>query len=247
MNIFFKVFFIVCVCNNLVSNAQILDEYPQNQDFYKGGLTSLYSKIHEISVKRNLQTCSNKNEIYHAKVLVTKDNKLKFIKDFDTLSINKNKCAYDFTMSVLRDLKDDANWQAAMVNNQKYDAVARLFFVPNHIINYKQNYTPYQYYIPPVYKGGVKKQQKDIHDNFMAIFADFHVNGGFILDFVIDENGGIQNPILTPEINNADFRQRIFQSLKRLNKKWNPAVLDGVNVKARMSIPLKFSVNFHER
>jgi hypothetical protein len=228
-------------------NAQILDEFPENQDFYKNGITALYSKIHEIAVRKDLKACADRKEIYHAKILLTKENQIKFITDFDSVTIQKNKCAYDFTLSVLKNLKDDSNWQAATVNGKKYDAVVRFFVVPEHIANYREQYNPYHFYIPPTYKTGLKKQKKDIEDNFMAIFQDFHVNGSLWIDFVIDENGDLTNPIITPEPQNEIFRQRLTQSLKRLNGKWNPAVLDGIPVKARMTIPLTFSINFNER
>ncbi len=227
--------------------AQILDDFPKNQEFYSGGLEKLYEKIHQISIDENLLPCDNKKEIYHAKILLTKDGNIKFIKDFDSLSIKKNKCAYDFTLKILKGLKNDKNWQPAKIDGKPYDAIVRLFFVPNHIFNFKKNYTPYQYYIPPSYIGGYEKQQKDIQDNFKAIFSDFHVNGSMFLDFVVDENGEIINPIITPTIDNNEFVSRMKQTLKRLNQKWKPAQMDGVPIKARLSIPLTFSVNFKER
>lgn len=229
-----------------IYSAQILDAFPKKQEFYKGGLKELYKDIHSIAVDKKLSPCETK-EIYHAKLLLTKEAKLKFITDFDSINIQKNKCAYDFTMEVLKELKSSDKWIPAKVKDQDYDAIVRLFFVPNHLLDtYTENYTPYNYYIPVTYKGGDKVMNKDIHDNFMAIFSDYHVNGKLYLEFVVDENGEIINPIISPSIDNESFKKDILRSINRTKGKWNSAVLDGVPVKSRMTIPLNFSIEFYE-
>lgn len=237
---------ITCIFSSLFS-AQILDEFPKKQEFYNGGLTELYKDIHNISINKKLSACKTK-EIYQAKLLLTKEAKIKFITDFDSININKNKCAYDYTLNVLKELKNSNKWIAAKVNDKNFDAIIRLFFVPNHIIeNYEERYTPYKFYIPVTYAGGVDKMNKDIHDQFMSIFSDYHVNGKLFLDFVVDENGEIVNPIITPKIDNEMFNKDIVRSIRRTEGKWNPALLDGIPVKSRMSIPLNFSINFWEK
>ena len=227
-------------------SAQILDSFPKKQDFYKGGLQELYKDIHSIATEKKLSPCKTK-EIYQAKLLLTKDSKIKFITDFDSISIQKNKCAYDFTLEVLKDLKSNDKWLSAKIKDKNFDAIVRLFFVPNHLLDdYKVNYTPFKYYIPVTYKGGVKVMNKDIKDNFMAIFSDYHVNGRLYLEFVVDENGEIINPIVTPMTDNVIFNKDIVRSINRTKGKWNPAVLDGVPVKSRMTVPLNFSIEFYE-
>ncbi|MFC0343632.1 energy transducer TonB [Epilithonimonas hispanica] len=230
------------------ANAQILESFPQDQDYYEGGVSKLYQEINRIIHHKNLKPCDSKKEVYEAKLLLTKDSKLKFITDFDTVNITKNKCAYELTLDLLKELKNEKSWKPAVVKDVKYDAIVRLFIVPSHLFgSYKDSYNPYQYYIPATYKGGEKKLNKDVHDNFMSIFEDYHVNGSIYLDFVVDENGEIINPILSPDINNADFKKEIFRTLKRMNGKWNPAYLDGIAIKQKKSLPLKFSVSFNER
>lgn len=241
-NKFFALFFFF----SLFINAQILDEFPRKQDFYKGGLKELYKDIHSIAVDKKLTSCKTK-EIYEAKLLLTKDAKLKFITDFDSIYINKNKCAYNFTLDVLRELKLSDKWISAKIKDQNYDAIVRLFFVPNHLLDtYNENYTPYKYYTPVTYKGGVSVMNKDIHDNFMAIFSDYHVNGKLYLEFVVNENGEIINPIITPSIDNESFKKDIVRSINRTKGKWNSAVLDGIPIKSRMTVPLIFSTEFYE-
>ena len=228
-------------------NAQILDEFPKNQEFYKGGLQELYKDINTIASEKKLSSC-DKKEIYQAKLLLTKEAKIKFITDFDSVNINKNKCAYDFTLDVLRELKLSDKWIPAKIKDQNFDSVVRLFFVPNHLLDqYTENYIPEKLYIPITYKGGKKVMDKDIHDNFMSIFNDYHVNGNLFLEFVIDENGEIINPIVSPKIDNESFNKDIVRSINRTKGKWNPAILDGVPVKSRITIPLNFSTSFYEK
>lgn len=244
MNI--RILSLIIILFSRLLTAQILDEFPKKQEFYKGGVTELYKDIHQISLNKKLSTC-NKKEIYQAKLLLTKDSKIKFITDFDSVNINKNKCAYDFTLEVLKELKNSDKWISAKVGEKHFDSIIRLFFVPNHLLeNYTENYNPYKFYIPVTYAGGVDKMNKDIHDQFMAIFSDYHVNGKLFLDFVVDENGEIVNPIITPKVDNQSFNQDIFRALNRTKGQWISAKLDGISVKSRMTIPLNFSVNFYD-
>ncbi|MGA9213366.1 energy transducer TonB [Kaistella sp.] len=227
-------------------NAQILDQFPKDQDFYEGGITKFYRDFHQIILDKNIKPCENKKELYSVKLLLTKDAQIKFVKDFDSFNISKNKCAYDLSLTVLKSLK--TNWKPAVVKNQYFDSVVEFFIFPNDLFeNYKESYHPNQFYIPATYIGGKKKFDKDFHDNFMSLFTDYHINGKFFLDFYIDVDGEIVNPSLQPDIRNPTFTHEVFRTLKRLNKKWNPAVFNGVSVKSKISVPIGFSVDFYER
>ena len=145
-------------------------------------------------------------------------------------------------------LKNDTNWQSAIVNGNKYDSVIDFIIFPNDFFDhYKSGYNPYNLAIPATYIGGKKKLDKDFHNNFMAIFQDYHVNGQFYLDFTIDEKGNAIDPYITPNIDNKIFTNEVFRSLKRMDGKWNPATINNVPLKYHFSVPLTFSVNFRER
>ena len=81
----------------------------------------------------------------------------------------------------------------------------------------------------------------------MSIFNDYHVNGNLFLEFVVDENGEIINLIVSPKIDNESFNKDIVRSINRTKGKWNSAILDGVPVKSRITIPLNFSTSFYEK
>ncbi len=38
-----------------VSHAQVLDEYPKNQEFYEGGMVNFYKEAHDYLSKGNLK------------------------------------------------------------------------------------------------------------------------------------------------------------------------------------------------
>ena len=87
-----KIHFLFFCFISAFCNAQILDQFPKGQDFYEGGITKFYQDFHQIILDKNLQPCENKKELYLVKLLLTKDAKIKFIKDFDSVNISKNKC-----------------------------------------------------------------------------------------------------------------------------------------------------------
>ncbi|OPG99335.1 hypothetical protein B2I21_05710, partial [Chryseobacterium mucoviscidosis] len=55
-----------------VSHAQVLDEYPKNQEFYEGGMVNFYKEAHDYLSKGNFKKCSDQ-EIYQPRFVVTKD------------------------------------------------------------------------------------------------------------------------------------------------------------------------------
>lgn len=236
---------ILFVCFTAIVHAQILDKYPQGQTFYQGGIEKFYRDIHQVIIDKKLSPCENKDEIYFAKILVTKDNKVKFIKDFDSVSIAKNKCAYNLTLDVLKEIN---GFNAPEVKGYKISAITNFILFPNDLFeNYKENYNPNNHLQEPVYSKGKQKFETDFHDNFMSLFDDYHVNGDLILDFTINEEGNIVNPNISPKIDNTLFAREFVRTLSRLDKKWKPALYRGIPVKFQFSIPMSFTVEFRER
>ena len=76
--------------------------------------------------------------------MVKPDSKVSFVKDFDTININNNKCAYDLSKKVLPHLK---RWKPAEVNKEKVSALFTFEFFPDDL---KQNYVtlPQRFAIP---------------------------------------------------------------------------------------------------
>ncbi len=222
--------------------AQILDEYPKGQAFYKNGIINFYKEAHEFLIKSNAKDC-DPNEIYVPRILVTSEGKVKVVQDSDTLNISKNKCAYNLSMSVLKALKD---WRPAEVKDGKFGAITDFVFYPKDLMgNYKENYNANDYITNNEYYEGKKKFDKDFHDNFMVLFQDYHINGNINIEFYINEAGEIINARIYPEIDNKDFNKDFFRALKRLKKKWNPALYYGLPIRQRIAFPLRFSIDFN--
>ncbi|WP_407401342.1 energy transducer TonB [Chryseobacterium sp.] len=239
---FISVLFVSALFSNF--NAQILDEYPTDQYFYEGGEVSLYKEIHQILVDEKVSNCDAK-EIYQPRIIVTKEGSVKIVKDTDVDQIAKNKCAYDVSMLVLKNLN---NWKPAEVYNNKYSAITEFIVYPKHLMNeYKEGYVASRYLIPAQYPKGFKAFDKDLHDNFMALFSDYHINGKFNLEFYISEEGKIINPRIFPSIFDPVFNNEFLRTLSRLKKVWKPAFYNDIPIKYRISNPMSFSITFEER
>lgn len=224
--------------------SQVLDEYPKNQTFYKDGIINFYKEAHEFLIKTNAKECDEK-EIYVPRILVTAEGKVKVVQDNDTLNISKNKCAFDLSMQVLKGLK---NWKPAEVKAGKFAAITDFIFYPKDLMsNYKENYNANNNVKNAVYSGGKEKFDKDFHDNFMALFQDYHINGNINIEFYINETGEIINARIYPAIDNKDFNKDFFRTLKRLKKKWNPGLYSNLPIKQRIAFPVRFLINFNKR
>ncbi|MEA1849469.1 hypothetical protein U9K52_11150 [Chryseobacterium sp. MHB01] len=224
--------------------SQILDEYPEKQDFYEGGLISFYKESHDYLVKNNVKEC-NAEEIYQPRFIVTKEGTIKLIKDSDTANISKNKCAYDISLMLLKNLK---NWKAAQVKGGKFGALTEFIFYPKDVMsNYKEGYNALKFKIAAQYPGGYEKLKKDFHDEFMSLFMDYHINGDINLEFYVDKEGHITNPRIYPQINDRNFNVSFLLTLSRLKKVWKPALYSNIPIKEKIIYPFNFSTTFRER
>ncbi|UWX60049.1 hypothetical protein N0B40_16785 [Chryseobacterium oranimense] len=238
--------FFLLIFSSQVSYAQmnVLEVYPKNQYFYEGGVVNFYKEAHEYLINNKLKEC-NEKEIYQPRIIVTKDNSIKLIKDNDTVSIAKNKCAYDLSMEVLKNLKQ---WKAAEVKGSRIGAITEFVFYPKDLMsNYREGYDANVFILPAQYSEGYKQFNKDFHDNFMALFDNYHINGDLSLEFYINEEGYIINPRIYPAVDNRNFNVSFMRTLSRLKKVWKPALYSNIPIKQKIILPMKFSVNFGER
>ncbi len=224
--------------------AQILDEYPKGQDFYEGGLINFYKESHDYLVKNTIKKCGDQ-EVYQPRFIITKDAVVKLVKDSDTANIKKNKCAYDISLELLKNLK---NWKPAEVKGKNLAALAEFILYPKDIMdNYRQNYNANSFMISAKYPGGYEKFREDFQNEFMSLFTDYHINGTVNLEFYIDKNGSITNPRIYPEIYDRKFNVDFLRTLSRLKKVWKPALYSNIPIKQKIVFPIDFSTNFYER
>ncbi|WP_292009850.1 hypothetical protein [Chryseobacterium sp.] len=239
-----KILLLILVCTITSFKAQVLDEYPHDQDFYKGGMVNLYKDAHEFLSINTFNEC-DKKEIYQPRIIVTKDAAVKIIKDNDTANIAKNKCAYDLSMEILKNLK---NWTPAEVKGKKIGAITEFIVYPYDLMsNYSPNYNADNFIIHAEYPGGPKVFEEEFHDNFMALFSDYHINGDVNLEFYINESGRIVNARIYPTIYDRDFNKDFMRALVRLKKVWKPALYSNIPIKERIAFPISFSIKFYQR
>lgn len=224
--------------------SQTLDEYPKNQDFYDGGMINFYKDAHDYLTNNKFKECDSR-EIYQPRILITKEGAVKLIKDSDTADIKKNKCAYDLSLEIIKNLK---HWKPAEVKNQKIGAITEFIFYSKDIMsNYKEKYDAGNFVIPAQYPEGYKAFEKEFHDNFMSLFTDYHINGDINLEFYINKDGHITNPRIYPAIDDRKFNIDFMRTLSRLKKAWKPALYSNIPIRQRIAFPVIFSINFYER
>lgn len=229
---------------SLQFRSQILDEYPSGQSFYKGGDATFYKEVHDYLVSNNFTEC-DENEIYQPRIIVTKDAGIKIIKDNDTANITANKCAYNLSLNILKNLK---NWQPAVVKENKIASITEFIICPKDLMsNYRANYNAYNFVISAKYPKGKFVFEKDFHDNFMSLFADFGIQGKINLEFYINKEGKIADARIFPEIDDRSFNISFMRTLSRLKKTWQPALYKNIPIKQRISFPMNFSVSYYER
>ncbi|MFZ4931376.1 energy transducer TonB [Chryseobacterium sp. Mn2064] len=239
-NIFIALFLaFVSACH-----AQMLDEYPEKQSFYEGGNVNFYKDVHEYLVKNKVKECDEK-EIYQPRIIITDKAEVKFIKDADTANIARNKCAYDLSKEILKNL---TKWKPAKVKGWTVGAITEFILYPKDVMsNYKPGYDAARFVAHAKYPGGVKAFDTLFHDNFMTIFADYQLNGKVNLEFYISKEGDIINPRIFPEVDNRKFINDFMRTLSRMKKPWIPAFYKDIPVLERIAFPVNFSVTFTER
>ncbi|WP_179470547.1 energy transducer TonB [Chryseobacterium sp. H1D6B] len=226
------------------NKAQVLDEYPKNQDFYEGGMVNFYKEAHDYLINNKFKECDAK-EIYQPRILISKDAIVKLVKDNDTANIARNKCAHDLSLEVIKNLK---NWKTAEVKGMKIGGITEFIFYPKDIMSsYKENYNAEQLVVYAQYPNGNKAFDKEFHDNFMALFADYGINGTVNLEFYINEKGNIVNPRIYPSIFDRTFNVDFMRTLSRLKKTWKPSLYSNIPIKQRVAFPLNFQITYQER
>lgn len=237
----FIIFFLAFVS---LYKAQILDEYPEKQSFYEGGIVNFYKDAHEFLINSTLKECDDK-EIYQPRIIITDKSEVKFIKDQDTANIARNKCAYDLSREVLKNLK---KWKPAEVKGWKIGAITEFILYPKDVMsNYQPGYDANKFVAHTKYPEGAKAFHTLFHDNFMMIFEDYQLNGKVNLEFYISKDGHIINPRIYPEIYNQNFNNDFMRTLARMKKIWIPAFYKDIPIVERISFPVQFSVTFTER
>lgn len=239
----YSFFLLFTVLSATFSQAQILDEYPENQDFYEGGLVALYEDAHDYLVKSNAKECDS-DEIYQPRIIITKEKEIKFIQDSDTENISKNKCAYDVSKELLKNL---SKWKPAEVKGSKFGAITEFIIYPKDLMShYKPGYNAVRLVKYAKYPEGFKQFQKEFNRNFKTLFQDYQIQGIINIEFYINQKGEISNTRIYPAVDNKAFNVDIMRTMRRLDKKWMPSLYSNMPIRQRIAFPIQFTTTFTE-
>jgi hypothetical protein len=237
-----KQIIIFLLFSNLFS-AQVLDAYPEGQDFYKGGEEQFFKELNKVLIDSKLNPCENKKEVFFMKILVYPDSHISFVQELDTKALENNKCANDLVKKALAKLD---NFTPAIYENKPTPAIASFYFYPDDLFgNYKENYSPNEeeYHLAE-FPGGMKS----FRSLFISCFSDsnfsYNMDFKFVINFEVNTIGEIQNIMLDKNFENKKFADRIVKCvIPKNNILFTPGTFKGTPVitKFRMPINIKNS------
>ena len=221
-------------------SQDILERYPDGQEYYNGGYLKLYKDINQVLIDKNLKPCENKSEYYRLNILVYPDNSIKYVRDENPENAIRNKCAFDLAREVAKYL---TGWNAATIDNKKVIAQTGYTILPSQLFtHYKDGYFPYD---PKTetnasFEGGISNFRKKV---FQSINLNrFSFNGPFKLEvtFVVEADGSMSNILLTQSSGLPEFDKMVISGMKSIRNKWTPAKTVDVPIASRFRLPLSF-------
>ena len=218
----------------------IYDKYPLGQDFYDGGVSEFQKDVRKIIREKHLKPCQNDYEKYIASILINSDSSVNFVKDFDTINIQKNKCAYDLSKSFLPYLK---NWKPAKIDDKKVNAIAQIMIDPYLLFN-KKIKTKESFREDPKFEKGnfyFQSQVKEIIESYIKE----NISGRRItLAFTITENGALEN-LKVSNLDISEIKEKeLIDDILRIKGKWKPAKEYGVAIKCNLIMNFNQNFNF---
>lgn len=223
-------------------NAQVLYNYPKDQDFYEGGKKGLFSEMQKIVVKNNIKPCE-KTEALFMRFIVYPDNKVRYVADNDTVAVENNKCLKN---KVLEVIKYADNWKPAESDGKKTPAMFCALFSDDLLFNNQFNEGDYS---KPVY---IHKDKESDIMKFRENFAKcFDANGyrtnadySFTINFDVDTKGEAGFFYIENQSNLDKFNEMVVKCASNTKKSyWKPVYYKGVPVKQVFRMPIRFNAN----
>ncbi|WP_426481396.1 hypothetical protein [Chryseobacterium sp. R2ACT005] len=216
----------------IFAQKEVLDQYPRGQDFYAGGFNQLNKEMVKIVKEQKLLPCEKSEERYNIQILVYENSTISYVKDFDTVEIQKNKCAFDFSRKIIPHLK---RWMPAKGNGKFVAAITKIEINPFYLVNSyddpsknkKEN---------PTFKKGIEAfglEVKSIFEKYIKKNEDKRAS----VTFVVNENGGMEDFNLEGDFSDFD-KKDIINSLSRMKGKWNPATYNNIPIRTKIRQPI---------
>ncbi|MFC4686191.1 hypothetical protein ACFO4P_04490 [Epilithonimonas pallida] len=220
------------------SQSEILDKYPPGVSFYEKGELNFLKELQDAAKENDIKSCDKKTDFYKLSWIVYPDKTIKFIKDPDTVSVGKSKCAYDFAKKTFKYLKD---WNPVIINGKSYAALVQYEIYPSDILAFKisDNLTPD--FKQAEYPGGYKRFHSDIERIIQNTMSKYRINLNnetVNVSFKISKEGYMKDIKFSP---NIPFRtiDDLLLDFKKLTK-WKPGTRNGVAVETSYNMPMTF-------
>ena len=234
MNNYLLLIAVVLFSNVVAQEQPSIFEFPQDQDYYSGGKPQLYREMHQILKDQKFTNCSE-SESYEASVLIAENSKVRFVKDFDSATIEANKCAYDMFRKVLPHLK---NWKPASVQGQPVQAIAKIPFLPSVLF---ENYVDGLVIKSPTnaeFPGGIRAFRREFANHFdLSAIGRGGRAVSVEIGFVVNQQGIIEDVNIAG--NDKQLIKEAHRAIDKIKAKWVPATFNGLPVRARFRLPIK--------
>ena len=218
--------------NLFFAQKEVLDGYPYGQDFYAGGKNELEKEMVRIVKEQKLLPCENNEEQYFVQILVNEDSSINYVKDMDSLNINKNKCAFDFSRKIFPHLK---RWIPAKENGKYVSAITLVQINPFYLYHSKDD--PKKNEMKnPTYKKGMNAFMEESRKIFEQTIRRNEDRKGDIT-FTVNEKGEMENIIISGDFSEND-KKNIINSFSRIKGQWNPATFNNIPVKTKLRQPI---------
>ncbi|RKS96733.1 hypothetical protein [Chryseobacterium defluvii] len=221
-NLFLLILFVSF--NTLQAQQEVLERYPYGQSPYEGGTDALILEMIQVIKKNEFSPCPS-TEKYMLPILVNADASINFVKDPDTVSVFKNKCAFEFSRKLISYLK---KWKPAVENGKPVGAIAEIQIEPFYLYYSKEN-PKLNEYKKPKFKNGMKVfggHVKNIIEKNLSTNEDKKL----YLSFVVSEKGVAENFQIDGNYTAAE-KANMANELKKIKGEWEPATFNGIPMK----------------
>ncbi|MBW7675181.1 hypothetical protein [Chryseobacterium chendengshani] len=219
--------------NQVFAQRDVLDQYPIGQDFYAGGINELNKELVKIVKEHKFLPCENISEEYTVQILVNENSTINYVKDFDSVNIQRNKCAFDFSRKLIPYLK---RWMPAKEQDKFVAAIAKIGIKPFYLYYSKddprKNETK-----NPVYSKGMEDFGSEVSSIFQAKINK-NEDKRTVLTFVVNEKGEMEDFKIDGDYTASD-KNSMIKALSRIKGKWQPATFNGIPFKTRLRQPLR--------
>jgi|GEM_PF-3375344 len=215
------------------AQLEVLAGHPRGQSFYIGGINALQKDMIQIVKNKELLPCARTDEKYHVKILINADATIKYVKDFDTININKNKCAFDYSRKIIPALK---RWIPAREGDKYIGAIAE-FEIEPFFLYYSKEDPKDNKSTGPRFKRGIKNFTYE-----MKRIAEKHAHKNedklSFITFIINEEGVMVDFNVEGDYSESE-KKNIINDLYKIKDTWEPRIFNGIPVRTQIKQVLR--------